>query len=68
MNIGLVSLFPQLIEDALQYGVIGRAKQNGLLQLVIENPREYAQDNHRTVDDRPFGGRARHGNEAWAAD
>ncbi len=56
MHIGVVSLFPQLIEDALGYGVIGRAKQNGLLRLAIENPRNFAQDSHRTVDDRPFGG------------
>ena len=56
VHIGVVSLFPELIEEALQYGVIGRAKRNGLLRLAIENPREFAQDSHRTVDDRPFGG------------
>lgn len=56
MHIGLVSLFPELVTGALQYGVIGRARHNGLLKLTIENPRDFAQDIHRTVDDRPFGG------------
>jgi len=56
VHVGLVSLFPELVTGALQYGVIGRAKHNGLLKLAIENPRDFAQDVHRTVDDRPFGG------------
>lgn len=56
MHVGLVSLFPEMVTGALQYGVIGRAKHNGLLKLAIENPRDFAQDVHRTVDDRPFGG------------
>ncbi|MFK7994045.1 MAG: tRNA (guanosine(37)-N1)-methyltransferase TrmD [Granulosicoccus sp.] len=56
MHIGVVTLFPELIDDALNYGVIGRAKSNGQLKLHLENPRDWASDKHRTVDDRPFGG------------
>ncbi|MFK7857577.1 MAG: tRNA (guanosine(37)-N1)-methyltransferase TrmD [Granulosicoccus sp.] len=56
MHIGVVTLFPQMIDDALGYGVIGRAKQSGQLKLHLENPRDWTSDRHRTVDDRPFGG------------
>ena len=38
------------------YGVTGRAVKQGLLQLDCWNPRDYAMDKHRTVDDRPYGG------------
>lgn len=56
MHIGVVTLFPQMIDDALGYGVIGRAKSNGQLSIHLENPRDWTSDKHRTVDDRPFGG------------
>lgn len=56
MQIGVVTLFPELVDRALDFGVVGRARQNGLLELALENPREFASDKHRTVDDRPFGG------------
>lgn len=56
MHIGVVTLFPQMIDDALNYGVIGRAKSNGQLSIHLENPRDWTSDKHRTVDDRPFGG------------
>ncbi|MFK8080316.1 MAG: tRNA (guanosine(37)-N1)-methyltransferase TrmD [Granulosicoccus sp.] len=56
MHIGVVTLFPQLIDDALQHGVIGRAKDSKRLKLHLENPRDWTSDRHRTVDDRPFGG------------
>jgi len=44
------------MEGALEHGVIGRAKSTGQLDLVLANPRDWAVDKHRTVDDRPFGG------------
>jgi len=56
VKIGVVTLFPQMINDALMYGVIGRAMSSGRLALHFENPRDRATDRHRTVDDRPFGG------------
>ncbi|MFK7890374.1 MAG: tRNA (guanosine(37)-N1)-methyltransferase TrmD [Granulosicoccus sp.] len=56
MQVGVVTLFPEMLSSALQYGVVGRAQQSGLLQLILENPRDWALDKHRTVDDRPFGG------------
>lgn len=56
MRIDVVTLFPQMIEEYSQWGVIGRAVQRGILQLKCWNPRVYTKDKHRTVDDRPYGG------------
>lgn len=56
MQVGVVTLFPELIDGALEHGVIGRARNNGQLTLELVNPRDWALDKHRTVDDRPFGG------------
>ncbi|MBL4647530.1 MAG: tRNA (guanosine(37)-N1)-methyltransferase TrmD [Gammaproteobacteria bacterium] len=55
MKIGVVTLFPQIIQS-LQFGVTGRAIKQGILQLDCWNPRDYTRDVHRTVDDRPYGG------------
>lgn len=54
-RIDVISLFPEMFE-AIQSGVTGRAIRNGLLELVITNPRDFTQDKHKTVDDRPYGG------------
>ena len=56
MRIDVVTLFPQMITDLVEFGVTGRAKQAGIFDLGVWNPREYAEDRHRTVDDRPYGG------------
>lgn len=56
MQITVVSLFPGMVGQVAEYGVVGRAKERGLLVLHCENPRDYADDAHRTVDDRPYGG------------
>lgn len=56
MQIAVVSLFPEMVAQVTEHGVIGRAAERGLLTLAFENPREYADDAHRTVDDRPYGG------------
>jgi tRNA (guanine37-N1)-methyltransferase len=53
---GVVSLFPELVEPVLRVGVVGRAAERGLIDLVQISPREFATDRHRTVDDRPYGG------------
>ncbi|MBT8101099.1 MAG: tRNA (guanosine(37)-N1)-methyltransferase TrmD [Gammaproteobacteria bacterium] len=56
MQIAVVSIFPDLIGQIAEYGVVGRAFERKLLALRCENPRDYADDVHRTVDDRPYGG------------
>ena len=56
MKIEVVTLFPELIQDALRHGVTGRALRRGLLEVGTEDPRSHTSDVHRTVDDRPYGG------------
>ena len=55
LTIGIITLFPNII-DALNYGVVGRAIKKNLLSVTCWNPRDYTNDAHRTVDDRPYGG------------
>lgn len=55
-RIDVVTLFPELVRAVVGSGVTGRAADAGLLELVTWNPRDFAQDRHRTVDDRPYGG------------
>lgn len=56
MQIRVVSLFPEMVQTIAEYGVVGRAVSAGLVSLDVENPRDYTDDPHRTVDDRPYGG------------
>ena len=56
MQIGVVSLFPEMVSQVVEYGVVGRAVERQLLSIECRNPRDYAEDVHRTVDDRPYGG------------
>lgn len=56
MRIAVVTLFPDMIRDALAHGVVGRAIRDGVLSVECFDPREFTGDVHRTVDDRPFGG------------
>ena len=56
MLIGVVTLFPEMFAAITDYGVSGRAIRSALVQLEYWNPRDFATDRHRTVDDRPFGG------------
>ncbi len=56
MRLGVVSLFPQMFEAITEYGVTGRAVSRGILAIDYWNPRDFTQDKHKTVDDRPYGG------------
>ena len=56
MRIDVVTLFPPMFDAVTGYGVVGRAVKREILQLGLWNPRDFTQDNHRTVDDRPYGG------------
>lgn len=53
---GVVSLFPDMFRAITEYGITGRAVENSLLKLEFWNPRDFAEDKHKTVDDRPYGG------------
>ena len=56
MRFDVVTLFPDLFRIIEDQGVIGRALTRGIAELHLWNPRDYTQDVHRTVDDRPYGG------------
>lgn len=56
MQIALVSLFPEMFAAIADYGITGRAVKQGLVAYSHMNPRDFAVDKHRTVDDRPYGG------------
>lgn len=56
MKFSVLTIFPQMVEETLKEGLVGQAFRKGILQLELVNPRQYTSDNHKTVDDRPFGG------------
>jgi len=56
MKFAIVSLFPEMFDAITQYGVTGRAVKQDKLQIDYWDPRDFTQDKHRTVDDRPYGG------------
>lgn len=56
MRIDVVSIFPEMFRAVTDFGVTGRAVERGLLKVRVWDPRNYARDKHRTVDDRPYGG------------
>lgn len=55
MLCAVVTLFPEMF-SVLNYGIVGRAIDRGILELDFCNPRDFTSDPHRTVDDRPYGG------------
>ena len=55
LRVNVISIFPDMF-DALAYGMSGRAIDKGALELVLTNPRDFAKNRYRTVDDRPYGG------------
>lgn len=56
LEFGVVSLFPEMFSAFSDYGVTSRAVKKGVISLATWNPRDFTEDKHRTVDDRPFGG------------
>lgn len=58
MEIHVFSVLPAMLEPALAVGPLGRARQAGVLTVVVHDLRDHATDRHRSVDDAPFGGGA----------
>jgi tRNA (guanine37-N1)-methyltransferase len=56
VRIDVITLFPDFIESSARVGVVGRAREKGLLQIASWNPRDFATDNYRSADDRCYGG------------
>ena len=58
MRFDVITLFPEMIESAMNHSVIKRAMENDLLEIHATQLRDYAYDKHKIVDDTPFGGGA----------
>lgn len=56
MQFDVVTLFPEMFSALTQSGVTRRAFEQKKWGLSLWNPRDFTTDNHRTVDDRPYGG------------
>jgi tRNA (guanine37-N1)-methyltransferase len=56
MKIDIVTIFPDFFRGPLDYGIIRRAQESGLITIEVHDLRAFAHDRHKTVDDRPFGG------------
>lgn len=56
MRFDLITIFPDFFAGPLSHGIIRRASEAGIVQIHVQDLREFTKDRHRTVDDRPFGG------------
>jgi tRNA (guanine37-N1)-methyltransferase len=56
LSVDFVTLFPDLVLPACRHSILGRAEASGLARFRAANPRDFADDRHRTVDDSPYGG------------
>jgi len=52
----LITIFPEFFAGPLDYGIVRRAREAGLVEIHVQDLREFTKDRHKTVDDRPFGG------------
>lgn len=56
MRIDILTVFPEMVESAVNYSIVKRAKDRDLVQINVVNLRDFAFDRHRTTDDTPYGG------------
>src|SRR5271166_1843287 len=56
MQFEIITIFPEFFAGPLDYGIVRRARESGLVDVRVQDLRAFTHDRHRTVDDRPFGG------------
>ena len=56
MRFTILSLFPEFFDSPLNCGLLGKARQQGVVDFSLVNPRDFADNKHKSVDDRPYGG------------
>src|SRR5438477_9180721 len=56
MRFDLITIFPEFFAGPLEHGIVRKAREAGLIEIHVQDLREFTKDKHRTVDDRPFGG------------
>jgi tRNA (guanine37-N1)-methyltransferase len=58
MRVDVITIFPEMIANAVEYSVVKRAQENGLLEILVHDLRDFAHNQHRSVDDYCYGGGA----------
>src|SRR5258706_378350 len=56
MRFDLITIFPDFFSGPLEHGIVRRAREAGIVEIRVQDLRQFTKDRHRTVDDRPFGG------------
>jgi tRNA (guanine37-N1)-methyltransferase len=56
LRFDILSVFPEMFESALNYSILKRAREKGMVEIHLHNIRDYAEDKHRMTDDAPYGG------------
>ena len=56
MRIDIMTLFPEMCESVLSSSIVGRARENGYVEINCHNIRDFTIDKHNRVDDSPYGG------------
>lgn len=56
MKIDIITIFPEMFRGPFEASIMGRAQEKGLVEIAIHDLRIWTEDNHKTVDDRPYGG------------
>ena len=56
MKIDVITAFEEMIDSTLSHSIVGRARKAGIIKLGTLSPRAFAEDKHKTIDDRPYGG------------
>lgn len=58
MRFDVLTLFPELIQSHMDFSIMKRASESGIIEVNTINPRDYSHDKHKRVDDTPYGGGA----------
>jgi len=58
MRLDIITVLPEILESPLNFSIVKRAQEKGLVEIRLHNLRDYSTDKHRRVDDYPFGGQA----------
>src|SRR5215469_8675398 len=56
LRFDVITIFPEFFRGPFDFGIIRRGKESGLIEIQVNDLRDFTSDRHRTVDDRPFGG------------
>ena len=56
MKFDIITIFPEIFNFYFQYSILEKAKKKGIIEIKIHNLRDFTEDRHKTVDDKPFGG------------